>query len=385
MKHRAIILALASAGIAFPVGARAADDICGRLIIQAINQICQLLPNGLSLCQPVALVGPGAECKNPEQQSVVRVPLGQPTLRAMTPWGPQVAAPLAPWAAPYPSPLVPMAAAAPMVAAMPPAASAAPETVVASPTPPTAIADAAPAEPAVTEPVPTPAAPVPSSTPVATPVPPAVSTVAADIAPTTAASMLTGTPAPASTPSGEAATAPTPEAVAPTTPAAATPVDPAVPPVTVVTTDAASSSPAPAISPAVAETGAMIAPVAAGPAPDEDAAKADALAHFDFDSANLTEAGRAVLDAWLAAAPKDKTIRVSGHADRLGPEPYNLKLSLRRAEAVKQYLVGKGMDPRRVELEARGESDPVKRCKGDPTPATKACLAPNRRVVIDPE
>ena len=126
-------------------------------------------------------------------------------------------------------------------------------------------------------------------------------------------------------------------------------------------------------------------PAPAASSPESDAAKADALAHFDFDSANLTEAGRAALDAWLATTPGGKTIRVSGHADRLGPEPYNLKLSLRRAEAVKQYLVGKGMDPRRVELEARGESDPVKRCKGEATPATKACLAPNRRVVIDPE
>lgn len=111
----------------------------------------------------------------------------------------------------------------------------------------------------------------------------------------------------------------------------------------------------------------------------------DALAHFDFDSATLTAVGRAVLDAWLTEAPKGKSIRVSGYADRLGPEPYNLKLSLRRADAVKQYLAGKGYDPRRIQLEAKGEAEPVKRCKGDATPITKACLAPNRRVRIDPE
>jgi OOP family OmpA-OmpF porin len=134
----------------------------------------------------------------------------------------------------------------------------------------------------------------------------------------------------------------------------------------------------------VADTAPVVTPTTAAVMPAEADKAVDALAHFDFDSATLTDAGRAVLDAWLAEAPKGKTIRVSGHADRLGPEPYNLKLSLRRAEAVKQYLIGKGMNPRRIELEALGESDPVKRCKGDPTPATKACLAPNRRVVIDP-
>lgn len=126
------------------------------------------------------------------------------------------------------------------------------------------------------------------------------------------------------------------------------------------------------------------APATAPATQAEDSKMADALAHFDFDSAILTDAGRAELDAWLAVAAKDKKIRVSGHADRLGPEPYNVKLSLRRAEAVKQYLISKGMAPHRIELEAKGESDPVKRCKGGPTTATKACLAPNRRVVIDP-
>jgi len=112
---------------------------------------------------------------------------------------------------------------------------------------------------------------------------------------------------------------------------------------------------------------------------------ADALAHFDFDSATLTVAGRGLLDAWVAQAPKDKPVRVSGHADRLGPEPYNLNLSLRRAEAVKQYLSEKGISPRRIQLEAKGEAEPVKRCKGGATAATKNCLAPNRRVEIDPE
>jgi len=116
-----------------------------------------------------------------------------------------------------------------------------------------------------------------------------------------------------------------------------------------------------------------------------DAAVADALAHFDFDRAELTAAGRAALDTWLAQAPKNQPVRVIGHADRLGPEPYNLKLSLRRAQSVRQYLTGKGVSARVIELEAKGESEPVKRCKGGATPATKKCLAPNRRAVVELE
>jgi len=83
--------------------------------------------------------------------------------------------------------------------------------------------------------------------------------------------------------------------------------------------------------------------------------------------------------------PRAGRFRITGHADRLGPEPYNLKLSLRRAETVKQYLAGKGVDARVIQLEAKGESDPVKRCKGGATPATKACLAPNRRAEVESE
>lgn len=380
MKHRAIILALAGASAALPAGAHAAEDICSRMLIQAINQFCQLLPNGLNLCQPVALVGPGAECKDPGQRTLVPVPLGQATLQPMTPWPAQTARPLAPWAAPYaqsalptstpPPPLTaPSAAAAPI--REPVVAPVAPETILvaapqaagdATPTTPeippvAAIATpAVPASPIAPEP---PLAPTPLAVPliasVATPEPPVVAPV---VAAPVVATVTTAAAIPESV-------APPPAATAIVSTAVASPVTTVTPvaapaPVTPVTTTA----------PSVAAT---------------DESSVDALAHFDFDSANLTEVGRAALDTWLREAPKDKSIRVSGHADRLGPEPYNLKLSLRRAEAVKQYLVSKGMSPRRIQLEAKGESDPVKRCKGEATPATKDCLAPNRRVLINPE
>jgi len=111
----------------------------------------------------------------------------------------------------------------------------------------------------------------------------------------------------------------------------------------------------------------------------------DALAHFAFDSAELTEVGRSVLDDWLAKSPVGMPIVVTGYADRLGPEPYNLKLSARRAESVREYLISKGKDKRDIRTVAKGEADPVKRCRGAASLATKDCLAPNRRVEIDPE
>ena len=108
----------------------------------------------------------------------------------------------------------------------------------------------------------------------------------------------------------------------------------------------------------------------------------DTKTHFNFDSAELTEAGRDALDAWLVDAPKDIPILITGHADRLGPSIYNQKLSRRRAVNVMRYLTDKGMRPNDIKVAAKGESQPVVTCKGGATPKTKACLAPNRRVEI---
>jgi OOP family OmpA-OmpF porin len=112
---------------------------------------------------------------------------------------------------------------------------------------------------------------------------------------------------------------------------------------------------------------------------------AEAKALFDFDSAELTSLGRETLDSWLATAPVGMPVLISGHADRLGPEPYNLELSLRRAMAARDYLVAHGKDARDIRIVAKGELEPVKQCRGGPNDATKACLAPNRRVLITPE
>lgn len=126
-------------------------------------------------------------------------------------------------------------------------------------------------------------------------------------------------------------------------------------------------------------------PAIAAPALTSLAKPAVVVTHFEFDRADLTDADRAALDGWLAAAPRDVPIQVSGHADRLGPPVYNQKLSLRRAESVARHLIDRGRRPQGIHLLAMGETRPVVTCPGGPTPATKACLAPNRRVEINPE
>jgi OOP family OmpA-OmpF porin len=129
------------------------------------------------------------------------------------------------------------------------------------------------------------------------------------------------------------------------------------------------------------------APVAAPAAPVAPAAPAavaskvtySADAFFDFDKSNLKPEGKAKLDD-LAGKVKDINLEVIiavGHTDSVGKDAYNQKLSVRRAEAVKAYLVSKGIEKNRVYTEGKGEKQPVADNK------TAAGRAKNRRVEIE--
>jgi OOP family OmpA-OmpF porin len=132
------------------------------------------------------------------------------------------------------------------------------------------------------------------------------------------------------------------------------------------------------------------APAPAAPAPKPAAEKitlaADAL--FDFDKAVLLPAGTAKLDE-LSVKVRDLKLEVIvavGHADRFGSDDYNQKLSEKRAEAVKAYLVGKGVEPNRVYSEGKGKKQPVTtadQCKGGKSKKVLECLQPDRRVEIE--
>lgn len=122
--------------------------------------------------------------------------------------------------------------------------------------------------------------------------------------------------------------------------------------------------------------------VAAAPQVTRITLDADAL--FDFDKATLRPAGRAKLDA-LAQQLKGLTpekVSATGHTDRLGPAAYNQRLSVQRANAVRDYLVSQGVPANLIETQGKGASEPVtKDCKAGA--GLVACLQPDRRVEVD--
>ena len=74
---------------------------------------------------------------------------------------------------------------------------------------------------------------------------------------------------------------------------------------------------------------------------------------------------------------------IIGYADRIGSDQYNQKLSERRAMAVKNYLVSKGISGSRLDAQGRGEANPVVVCNDKNRPALIKCLEPNRRVEVE--
>lgn len=102
-------------------------------------------------------------------------------------------------------------------------------------------------------------------------------------------------------------------------------------------------------------------------------------AFFDFDKSVLKAEGKAKLDE-LVSKIKDITLEVIiavGHTDSVGADAYNQKLSVSRSEAVKAYLVSKGIENNRVYTEGKGEAQPVADNK------TGEGRSKNRRVEIE--
>lgn len=104
---------------------------------------------------------------------------------------------------------------------------------------------------------------------------------------------------------------------------------------------------------------------------------ADAL--FDFDKSVLKPAGRAALDNLIYKIDQIEleVVIAVGHTDSIGSDQYNMKLGERRANAVKAYLVSRGIPAHRVYAESKGERQPVADNK------TSAGRAKNRRVEIE--
>ncbi len=135
------------------------------------------------------------------------------------------------------------------------------------------------------------------------------------------------------------------------------------------------AAPAPVVAPPAAA--APVAPPAAAPVATKVTYAADAF--FNFDKSVLKPEGKAKLDD-LVEKIKDINLEVIiavGHTDSIGTVAYNQKLSVRRAEAVKAYLVSKGIEKNRVYTEGKGKSQPVASNR------TAEGRAKNRRVEIE--
>jgi OOP family OmpA-OmpF porin len=108
--------------------------------------------------------------------------------------------------------------------------------------------------------------------------------------------------------------------------------------------------------------------------------------HFDFDSSELDMGDREKLDmlAQIFREHNIKKVVIVGFADRIGKDDYNVKLSERRAYAVKGYLDSKvALESSPVALRGLGSSNQVKECADMPLKELKECLAPNRRVEVE--
>jgi hypothetical protein len=125
-------------------------------------------------------------------------------------------------------------------------------------------------------------------------------------------------------------------------------------------------------------------PVAAAPAPaPAAAAPAPAMAgvNFDFDQSVIRPDDFSKLDRDVATLKErgDMKVEVAGHTDYIGTEEYNMGLSVRRADAVRNYLIDKGIAADRLTVKGYGESQPIA------DNATEAGRFMNRRVELIPQ
>ena len=138
---------------------------------------------------------------------------------------------------------------------------------------------------------------------------------------------------------------------------------------------AAAPAPAPMAAPAPAP---KAAPKAA-PKPVVEKVTMAAETNFDFDKSVLKPEGKAKLDDLVGKlkAVNLEVIIAIGHTDSIGSKAYNQKLSVRRANSVKAYLVSKGIEANRIYTEGKGETQPIADNR------TKEGRAKNRRVEIE--
>lgn len=106
---------------------------------------------------------------------------------------------------------------------------------------------------------------------------------------------------------------------------------------------------------------------------------------FDYASAQLSPQAMARLESEtpkIAAASGTRYL-VQGYSDRIASSRYNQRLSQRRAEAVRDYLVAKGVPAANIQAVGLGSAMPPTSCNQKKRGALRACLAPDRRVIVE--
>jgi OOP family OmpA-OmpF porin len=140
--------------------------------------------------------------------------------------------------------------------------------------------------------------------------------------------------------------------------------------------------PAVASTPAPTETVVEAPAPAPGPAPIAHNVpfRVSTDAFFEFDKATLRPLGREALDelATRLASSTYDAIGIVGHADRIGAAKYNQRLSERRAAAMRDYLVAKGVDEQKISASGVGSNAPATTCPHLRGARLIACLQPDR-------
>ena len=98
---------------------------------------------------------------------------------------------------------------------------------------------------------------------------------------------------------------------------------------------------------------------------------------FAVDQSTISPEGRTILDGqaqWLLTNADYRAV-IEGHADEQGTREYNLALGFRRANAVREYLVSRGVPSARLEVTSYGKERPIEVCSNE------ACYSQNRRAV----
>jgi OOP family OmpA-OmpF porin len=145
---------------------------------------------------------------------------------------------------------------------------------------------------------------------------------------------------------------------------------------------------APTVAPAPAAAATPVVVAAAAALPRTEKVTFDANILFDSDKSAIRPAGRDKLDQFVTdiRGLDSQSIMAVGYADRMGSDVSNQALSQQRVDAVKAYLVGKGVASGRVQTSARGETQPTTlpaECKDANNATNVACMQPDRHVFIE--